>query len=230
MPEGGLSTGEVGETILDHHKGQVHEHRDWILPAIEAALLAIVAVIAAWSGYSSAKWGTDSRLVLAQASTARTKASTAELAAMTQKNFDSSTFTVWFVASVAGDVQKEQIAERRFTPNFRRAFNAWMATDPATNSHAPPGPTNMPEYRQPEVLLANALNAEADRLYGAASNDGNHSDDYVRLTVYMATVLFLIAICGHFKQRVIRVALLAVGGTVLAFAVFQLVELPRPPG
>jgi len=137
MPEGAVGTGDVGKEILGHHKEHAHEHHDWLLPVIEASLLAIVAVLAAWSGFSSAKWGTDSRLALAQASTARTKAGTAELAAMSQRNFDSSTFTVWFVAYVAGNAEREAIAERRFTPNFRRAFDAWMATEPATNPTLP---------------------------------------------------------------------------------------------
>jgi hypothetical protein len=228
MPEGAVETGEVGKEIPGHHKDP-HEHLDWMLPVIEATLLAIVAVLAAWSGFSSAKWGTESRLALAQASTARTKAGTAELAAMSQRNFDSSTFTVWFVAYVAGDAQKEAIAVRRFTPNFHRAFDAWIATSPATNVHAPPGPTYMPQYRQPEVVVANTFNATADRLYTSGSSDGNHSDDYVRLTVYLATVLFLVAISGHFKFRSIRVGLIGVSAAVLVFALIQLAGLPRPP-
>ena len=148
---------------------------------------------------------------------------------MSQRNFDSSTSTVWFVAYVAGDEAKEAIAERRFSPNFHRAFDAWIATDPATNPHAPQGPTYMPEYRQPAVVEANILNATADHLYTSGSSDGNHSDDYVRLTVYLATVLFLVAISGHFKLRSIRVALIGVSGAVLVFALIQLAALPRRP-
>ena len=237
MPEGGLSPSEVGKEIAgharEHHhvRDAEHDHdrREWILAAVEAALLALVAVLAAWSGFSSAKWGTESRLTLAKASTARTEASTAQLQALSQKNFDSSTFTVWFVAYVAGDTQKEAIAVRRFTPNFRRAFDAWEATDPATNLHAPPGPTYMPEYRQPAAAQAAVLNAKADALYAAASTDGGHSDDYVRMTVYLATVLFLIAISGQFKIRTFRVALIGVGVVVLLVALVQLAALPFPP-
>jgi hypothetical protein len=234
MPEGGLSASEVGKEIAGHAKEQAHaererERREWILAAVEATLLAVVAVLAAWSGYSSAKWGTESRLTLASASTARTEASTAELGAIAQRNFDSSTFTVWFVAYVAGDASKEAIAARRFTPNFHRAFDAWMATDPATNPHAAPGPTYMPQYRQPEQLRANALNAKADVLYAAGAVDGGHSDDYVLLTVYLATVLFLIAISGQFKIRGIRIGLICVGSVVLIVALVHLLTLPLPP-
>src|SRR5271165_5085652 len=107
MAEVGLSATEIGQGMTGHAKEDGDaDHHDRRLAIIEACLLAAVAVLAAWSGYSSAKWGTESRLVLVQASAARTEASTAELQAMTQRNFDSSTFTAWFVAYVAGNPEK----------------------------------------------------------------------------------------------------------------------------
>ncbi|HXW33546.1 MAG TPA: hypothetical protein VEJ87_03140 [Acidimicrobiales bacterium] len=232
MPEGGLSPTEVGHEIAGHAQpahSHSEEHHDWGIAVVEAVLLALVAVLAAWSGYSSAKWSTESRLKLAQASTARTEASNNELASMTQRNFDSSTFEAWFTAYVVGNAQAEAVAERRFTPNFHRAFNAWMATDPFTNPNAPAGPTYMPEYKQPRATLAAAQNKKADLLYDEGSTDGNYSDDYVRATVYLATVLFLIAISGHFRIRSVRIGLIAVGCLILAFAVTDLATLPFPP-
>jgi hypothetical protein len=243
MPEGGLSASEVGNEIAKHSKerskgnerSNAHEgseggdRHEWVIAVVEASLLAIVAVLAAWSGYSSAKWSTESRLDLARASATRTEASNNELAAMSQRNFDSSTFESWFTAWVAGDAQKQAVAENRFTPNFRRAFDAWMATDPLQNPHAPPGPTYMPQYKQPRATLAAAQNRKADVLYNEGSVAGNDSDDYVRATVYLATVLFLVAISGHFRIRNIRIAVIAVGLLVLAFAVADLVTLPFPP-
>jgi hypothetical protein len=232
MPEGGLSATEVGHEIERHHAGRTkeeEERHDRIIAIVEASLLAIVAVLAAWSGYSSAKWSTESRLKLAQASTQRTEAATHQLAALTQRNFDSSTFTVWFVAYVAGNTQKMAIAERRFTPNFRRAFDAWMATNPETNPNSPPGPTYMPQYKQPDAAQAAALNRKADLLYTQGSIDGTHSDDYVRVTIYLATVLFLLALSGHFRVRSVRIGLVVVSIVALGLAVSQLVVLPLPP-
>lgn len=229
MAEVGLSAGEVGEGIVEHAEEEVGEGHDRRLAIIEAVLLAAVAVLAAWSGYSSAKWSTESRLKLAQASAARTEAGTDELGAMSQRNFDSSTFNAWFVAYVAGNPQKEAVAEQRFTPNFRAAFDAWMATDPTTNPNAEPGPTYMPEYKQPQAVSATALNNKADQLYSEGSTDGSRSDDYVRITVYFATVLFLVAISGHFRVRSARIGLIVVGVGILVFSVTQLVSLPLPP-
>jgi len=221
MAEGGLSPSEVGREIAGHAHDE-GARRDWVIAVIEASLLAVVAVLAAWSGYASAKWATESRLDLARASTARTEAASEELVATTTRNFDASTFTAWFVADVAGNTDKMSLAERRFRPGFLVAFNAWLATNPDTNPNAPPGPTYMPEYQQPDQ-------AKADSLYAQGSQDGTRGDDYVRITVYLATVLFLIAIAGHFQIRGVRIGLIVVGGAVLVFSVVQLLGLPLPP-
>ena len=233
MPEGGLTASEVGKEIADHHRrdgehGEAITARDRWLTILEATLLAIVALLAAWSGYASAKWATESRLDLSRASTARTQATSAELAAIETRNFDSSTFGDWFNAVLAGNQQLQAVAERRFRPDFHVAFLAWMATDPFHNPLSPPGPTYMPEYRQADQDRANQLNATADALYRKGSADGTHSDDYVRTTVYLASVLFLVGISGHFKVRSARVGLIVVAIVITAFAVTQLITLPKP--
>jgi hypothetical protein len=121
------------------------------------------------------------------------------------------------------------VAERRFRPEFRVAFDAWQRTDPEHNPNAPAGPTYMPEYKQPEQDHANELNAEADHLYAEGSSAGSNADQYVRVTVYLATVLFLVAISGHFPLRGVRVGLVTVGIVVLVLALGTLATLPHPP-
>jgi hypothetical protein len=101
-----------------------------------ALLLAPVTVTAAWAGYSAARWGTASRVGIAQSSTLRGLASRDDLTALSLRNSDSSTSTAWYIAFTLNSPQKEAIAERRFRPGFRIAFNAWMATDPLHNPHA----------------------------------------------------------------------------------------------
>jgi hypothetical protein len=231
MPEG-LSASEVGDQIGEHRHRADHvgERRDRAITIVEAVLLAIVAFVAAYSGFASAKWSTESRLDLARASTARTEASNANLNALTTRNFDSSTFEAWFAAYVANNQQAMTVAERRFRPQFRVAFDAWQRTDPTHNPDAPPGPTYMPQYKQPQQVKANALNAKADHLYDEGAKSGSNADQYVRATVYLATVLFLVAISGHFPIRGVRIGLVAVGIVVLVLALGTLASLPRPPG
>ena len=231
MTETGLPTVQVTKEISRRTNAarKLEEQHERRLEIVEAVLLALVAVLAAYSGYAAAKWSTESRLDLAHASTAHTQASTHELAAMSQRNFDSSTFEAWFTAWTLGNADKEAVAERRFTPNMRRAFNAWMATNPETNPNAPPGPTYMPQYKQPEVATAARLNAKGNLLSTKGAVDGQHSDDFVRVTVYLATVLFLLALSSHFRIRSVRIGLVVVSAFALVLSLIDIAALPRPP-
>ncbi len=233
MGEGGLSASEVGKEIAEHRHHADHGEatgRDRVITIVEAILLAVVAVLAAWSGYASSKWSTESSLTLARASAARSEANRALLTAQDLRNFDSTTFNAWFTAYVAGHQSAMDIAARRFRPEFKVAFDAWLATNPDTNPNAPPGPTYMPEYKQPELAKADALDEKATELYAEGAKDGSTADDYVRTTVFLATVLFLVGISGHFRVRAARIGLVAVGGCILVAAVAILLAAPKPPG
>ena len=104
-----------------------------------------------------------------------------------------------------------------------------MATDPFTNPSAPPGPTYMPQYRQPELAVAAALDARASREYTLGVQAGSDSDNYVRDTIYLATILFLIGISGHFRFFRIRLGLVVLGGLMLVVAVVQIATSPPIP-
>jgi hypothetical protein len=239
VPEG-LSPSEVGKEISEHRARVAEEAekegsateakgRDRVITIIEAVLLAVVAVLAAYSGFAAAKWGTESSLQLAKASAARTEANRAAYQAADLRNFDSLTFNAWFTAYVAGNKTAMRVAEYRFRPDFLVAFNAWLKTHPFTNRNAPKGPTYMPEYRQPELAQANRLDVTADGHYALGEAAGANSDGYVRTTVYLATVLFLVGISGHFRVRAARLGLIGIGGVILVFASVLLLLAPKPP-
>lgn len=81
---------------VSHATGEVHVR----LAVLEAVLLSVVTIVTAWAGYSAAKWGTDSRLDLAQASALRIEANRAFAVAAENRNFDSTTFSTVLLAAV----------------------------------------------------------------------------------------------------------------------------------
>ena len=88
----------------------------------------------------------------------------------------------------------------------------------------------MPQYKQPDAAQARALDAKADEKYLEGQKDAATADDYVRITVYLATVLFLVGISGHFRVRSrARYGLVEIGVVILILAVAALTTLPRPP-
>src|ERR1044071_5585911 len=152
----GLSATEVGKELSEHAKHHARVRLD-ALTIVEAVLLSVVALLAAWSGYAAAKWSTESRVELATASSLRIDASRADADAQELRNFDSSTFEAWFAAYTAGNEAAMRLAEHRFRPEFKVAFDAWRATKPETNPDAPRGPTYMPQYKQPGAAESRIL-------------------------------------------------------------------------
>jgi hypothetical protein len=227
----GISATEVGKQLGEHRKHVDSDEETGgtrVFTIIEAVLLAVVAVLAAWSGYASAKWGTDSSLDLARASATRTEANCADLDALSQKNFDASTFNAWFTAYTLNNQTAMRLAVRRFSPAFLVAFDSWLATDPATNPNAPKGPTYMPDYVQPGLAQSHRLDAQADANYTLGEVAASNSDNYVRTTIFLASVLFLVGISSHFRVRGARIALVIVGGTMMSLAIVLLAIAPKP--
>jgi hypothetical protein len=87
----------------------------------------------------------------------------------------------------------------------------------------------MPQYVIPQEHAANADDAEADSSFAKGTEAGAIGDKYVRDTVFLATVLFLVGISGHFPLRQARYGLIAIGALILVFAVIQLLGLRTPP-
>ena len=227
----GLTPSEAAKE-LEHHRhaeqGAHGEHRREVIAVVEAVLLSVVTIVTAWAGYSAAKWGTESRLDLAHGSALRIEANRAFAVAAENRNFDASTFNAWFIAYTLGNPEKMAIAERRFRPELRVAFDAWRATDPDHKPSAPPGPTYMPEYRQPEKDQADTLDRGADAATASGYQSAGVADNYVRITVLLATVLFLVGIGSTFKVRQVRVVLASVGAVMLVTAVVLIAQQPRP--
>jgi len=218
--------GEAGHGEGDTERRDRHSR---IVQICEAVLLALVTIAAAWAGYSASRWSTASRVDLAQSSTLRNLATRADLEAISLRNFDSSTFNAWYIAFTLNNPQKEAIAVRRFRPAFRVAFNAWIATDPVHNPKAPPGPTYMPQYKLPAQAQANKLDAEANAKFSQGGVDGTTADNYVRITVFLAAVLFLVGIGSSFKLYGVRYSLIAVGGVLLIVSIVLIAQQPGLP-
>ena len=234
MPEG-LSPIEVGKEVHEHTK-EPHEpdggnRHSRTVQIGEALLLSLVTIAAAWSGYAAAKWGTESRVELAQAATLRNLATRADLSALSTRNFDSSTFNAWFTAFTLDDPQKQAVAERRFRPEFKVAFDAWMATDPFHNpqgssrTHATCPSTSWPTRPRPRPWTA-----RPSRRRRPGNHAGEVGDDYIRITVFLAAVLFLVGIGSTFKLHTIRYALIGVGSVLLILATVLILRQPGIPG
>jgi hypothetical protein len=230
LPEG-LSPSEAQEKLQHHqqHPSYLEGRMGRILQICEAAVLAIVTLTAAYSGFAAAKWDTESRLQLAEAATARSQANRAFITAQQLRTYDASTFNAWFTAYTLGEPKKMAIAERRFRPDYLIAFVAWLKTHPNTNPNAPKGPAYMPQYHIRQQLTGHLFDKAADAHTSAGEDAGAHEDQYIRVTVVLAGVLFLVGIGSTFTIAALRWALLGLGTALLLSALVLIAFLPSPP-
>jgi hypothetical protein len=227
----GVSAAELAKE-LTRHRAEMAEAvgRDRMVAIAEAVLLSIVAVLAAISGYSAAQWGTESAVSLANSDKLRTQSSRENLVALQLRTFDSVSFNAAFAALVSDDKRALRVAMRRLRPGYRPAFAAWLATRPLTNPNAPPGPAYLPQYRIPEEARARALEARSDKDFDEGREAAENADKYVRLTVLLAVVLFLVGISSHFPVRGARYAFVVIGATIITISVVELLSIGGPPG
>ena len=189
-------------------------------------MLAIVAVATAWSGYQAAKWGAQSDRNYNTASRTTAMAQQRTTRAGQDRLYDIVTFNGWVAANMAHNEKLTAFYERRFRPEYAVAFAAWQKLDPLNNPSAPPGPIFMPEYTNANAREADRLAEEALGYFEKGVNTRETGDEYVKVTVLLATVLLLTAISQRFEGIGPRAAVLVVAFVLLAVSTYWIVTLP----
>jgi len=205
------------------------EKRRWeeVIEILEVVVLALAAIATAWSGYQAARGDGQQSVLYSDASVYRVQANTAATLGQQRLAADGAMFSAWLEARAAGDSQLQAMLVRRFSPEYRTAFAAWLKTEPFTNPDAPPGPGYLPAYRNPQMEQADQLNEKAATLEKAGTEARHTAEEYVRATVLFALVLFLIAVGQRFRLRGVRIASIAMAFALFAYGLYDVATLPR---
>jgi hypothetical protein len=232
MPEGNINA-EIAEKLREageHEEPQGHQpskRRIETIEILEAVLLAIVAIATALSGFQAALFDGESAKEYATSSRLRTEANGTQLTANQTLIYNASTFTAWLQAYDAKDVSLQHLLERRFTPEYKKAFDAWVAVGGISDPDAPPGPRYMKEYEDPLVEKAAELNKEASHAFELGVDMRMTGEKYVRVTVILAAALFLIAIGQRFKIKGVRRSVNGVAGVLILYCVYLIITYPH---
>ena len=219
---------EFAHRIHEQGHSGGHSRSDW-LEILEALVLAAVAILTAWSGYQAARWDARSAAAYAGASSTMVQSQEQLTLAGQERLYDIATFNSWLDQTLSGDTQGADILRRRFRPEYAVAFEAWMKLDPLNRADPaiPAGPIFMPEYRSAKTEKGHDLAREAGRLHEEGVTGREKGDEYVRITVVLATVLLLTALSQRFRVRALRVGLNALSLVMLAVALFWIATFPR---
>ena len=214
---------------LSEHESKAGEKRRWeqVFEILEVVVLAVAAIATAWSGYQAARGDGEQSVLYSEGSVYRVQANTAATSGQQRLAADGAMFSAWLQARSAKDPELQAILVRRFSPEYRTAFTAWLATDPFNSPTAPPGPGYMPVYHNPQTEQANQLNEKAASLEKAGTEARHTAEEYVRATVLFALVLFLVAVGQRFRLFGVRIATIALALALFTYGFYDVVTLPR---
>jgi hypothetical protein len=195
-------------------EGASHGRFDRLFELAATLLLATAAVATAWAAYQSARWHGEQAEAQSASIAARVESTRAANVANRQAQIDVALFTQWVDAYARDETELAGFYRKRFRPEFRPAFEAWVATRPRTNPDAPLSPFAMPQYDL-------AATAKADRLemQAAASSEDvgrfiQRADNYSLAVVLFAASLFFAGISTRLRSPPTRMIVLGLGYTV----------------
>ena len=198
-----------------------------MLETLEVIVLAIVAITTSWAGYQAALWNGHQSEAYGVSSRLRVQAEGAWTSANQERLYTASTVAEWLKAEAHGDRKLAELFERRILPEFRPAFEHWKSLDPINNPNSPAGPGLVGEYRSSMTEEARKLNDQATEAFERGNAARANSDQYVRMTVTLATLLLLVSIGQRFKVYRVRVGLIVVILLLLCIPIYRIFTLPR---
>src|ERR1700741_2789059 len=122
----------VHETGEHHHIAGPRRHQ-MVIEIGEALLLALVAVATAWSGDQSALWDGRSPKLYGTSSRIRIAATQNTTRGGQEQLYDATTFNFWLQATLTNNAKLARGYQKRFRPEDRPAFHAWLAPHPFSN-------------------------------------------------------------------------------------------------
>jgi hypothetical protein len=194
---------------------------------VAVTLLAVTAVLTAWSGFESSKWGGEMSISFSRASSQRIEAAREAGVANSARGIDLQTFSLWLQAASQNDAALQEFVQDRFTDQFDVAFDAWTAQKPLQNPDAAKSPFALPEYVPPGQVESEQADKRADAFFADALRNNQRGDNYTLLTVLFALVLFFSAVANRHRSARLNWVLL-IGATLLLVAgVALLLSFPK---
>jgi hypothetical protein len=190
------------------------------------ALLVVGAVAASWSSYQATRWNGEQAKAAGRTSALRIDAARADSLASAQTQVDVATFIAWTEAEGRGDSELEAFYLDRFRPEFKTAFDAWLATDPLVDESAPRTPFAMPDYRVAEREEASRLDAEAELSSARVATNIQRSSNYVLSVVLYTIVLLFAGMAGKMTSRRLRLGVVVAAYVVLVAALAWVSTFP----
>ena len=202
------------------------EQSDQKIEIISAIMLAVIIVAIAWCAYQATLWNGIQTFKLRDENTASLKFVLNTIQQEQHSMADSILFTEYVNALHDNKKELSNFYYASFRPDMKVAVDAWLATNPLNDPHAPQTPFEMHEYNESFDLEAHQFVKESDLKLGQAQEANRNSDNYTLMTVIYAGVLFIGSMLGKMFSRQVRLILLITGLSITTVATIIVFILP----
>lgn len=193
------------------------------LQVIAAVILGLATVASAWGAYQSTRWGGVMSTAFSEANLQSNDAAKAFQLADSKLNLDQTLFVQWAVASDQGEFETaDYIDQNLFSFELGTAFDAWLAAGDA----APATPFEMEEYFLDELSIGSEFETAATATFDKATDANQTGDNYVLVTVILASALFFAGISTVLSHERARIMLIVFAGALFLGATITMLTLP----
>jgi hypothetical protein len=196
------------------------------LEVLAALLLGLATIGSAWSAFQSTRWSSEERDETRIASDERIEAS---------RLFNLGTQRIVYDAIIASqyaqavaeerpglqEFYKSALVRKQFLPILEQ-WAAQAAQDPASAVNL----LDSPGYLEQQMAESQAAEAKSNEASVRGEEASRNADEYVRISLFMATALFFAGVTGTFRSGFVRAGLLTIATLVIAAGAAQLAELP----
>lgn len=189
-------------------------------------VLSLGTIGSAWGVYQSASWNNIQSDNVNDANVARIESSKETTLATATLVYDVTLVAQSAAAVASGQTNLQQFyREKLYRPGFLPVVDKWIEEaggDPTAVSNL----FSDSDYINGLLAKPRQLEDEAQRLSAAGDRAGRIADDYILITVILATTLFFAGTASNLNSVPLRIALLSIATVTLALGAARLASLP----
>lgn len=210
------SVDESRELLRQVHEAVTAGRRSGRVQALMAIVLSLATLTSTWCGYQAARWSGLQSSLQSSADTAERQAAENTIVGLQIRTQDEIMLLEYWRATRDGDERTKSLIELRMSPALKAATQASIREGIFKNP-AVKGPLQRPEYQLEIETIAAARRSDAAKWSAEGGVAGLISNDYVLLTLTLASVLFLGGMSSTFSRPLVRKGLGVIA--ILVFAV-----------
>jgi hypothetical protein len=209
-------------------KRRIWEHVSRI-EVIFVVLFLISSLSSAFCIYEASQWSGTQNQLYTESVQLTTKAASAHDDANRRILVDVSSFLAWVDAKSQNDTVRAGFIQSRFTPEFKPAFEAWIAQAQGK----PPGtippdtPFTLPEYRLSAQARSDQLEEQAKALFEQGDMANEMGSEYILITLLFTLVLVLCSVGEKWETPETKRLILVFAVVLFVIAMAVCLWLPK---